>query len=86
MTPNFAIVRIDGPYWPHYRLWLPLFLLWIPAVLLSPFLFLILLVVCLGAGIDFVRAVATLWALLCSLPGIDVRVCTQGKKILIRIL
>jgi hypothetical protein len=86
MTPNFAVVHIEGPHWPNYRLWPPLFLLWIPAVLLSPFIFLILLVICIGARIDFVKAVATFWALLCSLPGTDVRVCTQGKKILVRIL
>ena len=86
MTPNIAIVYIENPHWRGIRLWLPLFLLWIPGILLAPFVLLVLLIVCLVARISFGRAVAAFWAILCSLPGTDVRVCTQGNKILVRIL
>ena len=38
MTPNFAVVHVNWEHGPNSRLWLPLFLLWIPAVLLAPFI------------------------------------------------
>ena len=47
MIPSIAIVHVANPHWRGIRLWLPLFLLWIPALLLAPFVLLILLVVCL---------------------------------------
>ncbi len=86
MIPSIAIVHVANPHWRGIRLWLPLFLLWIPALLLAPFVLLILLVVCLGAEISFGRAVATCWAILCSLPGTDVRVSAQGNNVVVRIL
>ena len=86
MTPNFAIVHVNFPHGPNFRLWLPLFLLWVPAILLAPFVLLALLIACLISGIPFGRTIATLWALLCSLPGTDVRVATEGNKVLVRIL
>ena len=42
MTPNIAIVRIETPHWRMPELWIPLFLLWIPALLLSPLILLLL--------------------------------------------
>lgn len=86
MTPNIAIVHVNYPRGPNFRLWLPLFLLWIPAVLLAPFVLLALLIACLVSGVPFWRTIATLWALVCSLPGTDVRVATEGNRVLVRIL
>lgn len=86
MTPNIAIVHVNYPHGPNFRLWLPLFLLWIPALLLAPFVLVVLLVVCLCLGIPFRRSVATFWAIVCSLPGTDVRVSTEGNRVLVRIL
>jgi hypothetical protein len=60
MTPNVAIVHVSNPSWCGLRLWIPLFLLWIPVVLLSPLLLLILLVLRLALGIrSGVRSAST---------------------------
>jgi hypothetical protein len=86
VTPNLAVVHVNFPHGPNFRLWLPLFLLWVPAILLAPIILLTLLIPCLISGVRFWRAVAALWALLCSLPGTDVRVSTEGNRVLVRIL
>jgi hypothetical protein len=86
MIPSVAVVHLNFPHGPNFRLWLPLFLLWIPAVLLAPFALVILLVVCLALGIPFWRSIATFWAILCSVRGTDVRVATEGNRILVRVL
>jgi len=86
MTPNVAIVHIHNPYWRGCRLWIPLFLLWIPVILLSPLLLLILLAVCFLAKISVWQSIAVFWGILCALPGTDVRVVAQGNHILVEIL
>jgi len=86
MTPNIAIVHVDCHHGPSFRLWVPLFLLWIPAILLAPFILLVLIIASLISRVPFRRAIATLGALLCSLPGTDVRVATEGNRVLVRIL
>ena len=86
MTPNIAIVRIQTRYRRLPDLWLPLFLLWIPALLLAPFVLLILFVACLVVRISFLRAMATLWGILCGLPGTHVRVEANGNNVNVRIL
>lgn len=86
MTPNFAIVHVNYVHGPNFRLWLPLFLLWIPAILLAPFILLALMIACLISGMGFWRCIGAGWSLLCSLPGTDVRVATEGNKVLVRIL
>jgi hypothetical protein len=86
MTPNIAIVRIDSPHWRGIRLWLPLFLLWIPLLLLSPLILLVLLACCITGGIDFFAAIKTFWGILVGLPGTDVRVTANGSKVTVRIL
>ncbi|MGA3011127.1 MAG: hypothetical protein ABSD72_12785 [Terracidiphilus sp.] len=86
MTPNIAIVRIERPYGRGFRLWLPLFLLWIPAILLSPVILLVLFGLCVAGNVSLWRAIAASWAILCGLPGTDVHVRTEGNQILVRIL
>lgn len=86
MTPNLALVEIAGPRWHGMRLWLPLFLLWIPLVLLLPLFVLVLAVVCLVSRVSLWRALAAFWAISCSLPGTDVRVCMQGSQVTVKIL
>jgi hypothetical protein len=86
VTPNLAVIEILAPNWRMPRLWLPLFLLWIPVVLLSP----LILLVFLAAGVVFRispwRAIAVFWGMLCSLPGTDVRVVADGTHVSVRIL
>ena len=86
MTPNIAIVHVSIPHWRSIKLWLPLFLLWIPLILLSPLIFLVILAVCLAGRINPFRAIAAFWAISCALPGTDVRVSSEGNKVLVRIL
>ena len=88
MIPSFATVWIENPdwRWRKLRLWVPLFLLWIPVLLISPLLLLLLLAACVVFQINAWRAIGVFWAIVCSLPGTQVRVCAEGKRIKVRIL
>lgn len=86
MTPNFAIVHVQGPYWRGFKLWLPLFLLWIPLLSLSPLLLLVLLAVCFLGRISPWRAIAAFWGIACSLSGTNVHVKTHDTRVLVRVL
>ena len=86
MTPNIAIVHIQNPQWRGIRLCLPLFLLWIPLIVLSPLILLVLFAVCLAGRINPLRAIAAFWDFSCSLSGTDVRVCADGNRVTVRIL
>lgn len=84
--PNLAILEIQSPHWRMPRLWLPLFLLWLPVILLSPLIVLVVFAACPAGRINPWRAIASFWAILCSLPGSHVHVSTQDSKVLVRIL
>jgi hypothetical protein len=86
MTPNIAIVHVGNPHWRGIHLWLPLFLLWIPLVLLSPLIFLVVCAVCLAGRVNPWRAIAAFWAISCSLSGTQVHVSARGNQVLVRIL
>ena len=97
MTPNFAVVGIETPVFRTPRLWLPIFLLWIPAILLSPLVLLVVLAVWiagsitvrgvrLNGGVNPWRAIAILWGILCALPGTHVRVSAHDAQIQVCIL
>jgi hypothetical protein len=86
MTPNFAVIGVQTPEWHMPRLWVPLFLLWIPVILLSPILFLILVAIAIAARTNIWRLIAILWGILSSLRGTDVRVTADGNHVLVRIL
>jgi hypothetical protein len=86
MIPSFAIVQIDTPGWHGFPLWIPLFLLWIPLALVSPLILLVVPAVCLVGQVSPWRAIATFWAILCSLSGTHVHVRADGRQVLVRIL
>jgi hypothetical protein len=91
MTPNIAIVHVTNPEWRWhgFKLWIPLFLLWIPVILLSPLIFLALLVVlavCILGQVSFFAALGTFWDILCSLRGTNVHVRADRSTVLVRIL
>jgi hypothetical protein len=86
MTPNFAVIGIQTPEWHMPNLWLPLFLLWIPVILLSPVIFLVLVAIAIAARTSIWRLVAILWGILSSLRGTDIRVTAEGNHVLVRIL
>ncbi len=86
MTPNFVIIAIQTAHWRTPRLWIPLFLLWIPIILLSPIIFLVLVAVAIAARTNTWHLIALVWGIVTALPGTDVRVHTEGNKVIVRIL
>jgi hypothetical protein len=89
MIPSLAVVRVESEHFWCPPIPIPLFLLWILVLLLSPVLLIGLLVawaVCLGVGFPLGRAIATAWAILCALPGTQVRVTAEGKHVTVKIL
>jgi hypothetical protein len=86
MTPNFAVVCVENPHWHTPRLWLPLFLLWIPVVLFSPVIFLVLVALAIVTRTTIWRIMAIFWNLVCALRGTDIRVTADGNHVLVRIL
>jgi hypothetical protein len=86
MTPNFAVIGIDTPHWHMPRLWFPLFLLWIPVILLSPLIFLVLVALAIVARTNIWRLIALFWNILASLRGTDVHVRADGNHVVVRIL
>lgn len=86
MIPSIAVVHVQSPHWKGLRLWIPLFLLWIPVLLLSPLLFIVLFGLSVAGRVSPWRATAVFWAILCSLPGTDVRVSGESNHVLVRIL
>lgn len=86
MTPNLAYVRVEWPRGRRIGVWLPLFLLWIPLVLLSPLIVLVVVAVCAAGRVNAWKALAAFWALVVSLPGTDVRMVADGSRVVVRIL
>jgi len=86
VTPNIAVVRIETPHWRSIPLWIPLFLLWIPVILLSPILLLVIVGLSIAGRVDPLRALSVIWGIVCSLPGTNVRVTSEGTKVVVRIL
>ncbi|HEV2215012.1 MAG TPA: hypothetical protein VGR64_06955 [Terracidiphilus sp.] len=86
MTPNLAYVRVERPRGRGFGIWLPLFLLWIPVVLLSPLIVLVVIAICAAGRVNAWKALAAFWDLLVSLPGTDVRVAADGSRVVVRIV
>ncbi len=86
MTPNIAVVRIETPNWRSIPLWIPLFLLWIPVILLSPILLLVIVGLSIAGRVDPLRALSVIWGIVCSLPGTHVRVTAEDTKVVVRVL
>jgi hypothetical protein len=86
MIPNLAYLYVHTPEWRSPRLWIPLFLLWIPVILLSPLILLVIFGLCLAGEVDPFRAIGVIWAVLCSLPGTHVRVSTENTQVVVRVL
>ena len=86
MMPNIAVVQIETPHWRCIPLWIPLFLLWIPALLLSPIILLVIIGLAMAGHVNPWRAIQVFWNIVCSLPGTHVRVVSEDAKVLIRIL
>jgi len=79
-------VGIETPGFTCPRLWLPVFLLWIPVLLLSPLIFVVLLAVSIAGRIGVWRLIAVAWGILCALPGTDVRVTGENARVQVRVI
>jgi len=86
MIPNFAVIGIQTPEWHLPRLWVPLFLLWILLVVLSPLVFLVLAAAAIAVKTTIWRLIAVFWNLLSSLLGTDVQVVADGNRLLVKLL
>ena len=89
MIPNLIVMRIQGEHGWCPPIAIPLFLLWIVMILLSPLILIGLLVlwmICIGLDYDMWKAVGALWGILCALPGTSVRVTAEGRHINVRII
>ena len=90
MIPNVAVLEIESRHFHMPRLWIPLILLWIPLflvlLLISPVLFIAVCAISITTGVGPFRVVRIFWDILCSLRGTDVRVTSNGNKVLVRIL
>lgn len=89
MIPNLIVMRIQGEHGWCPPIPIPLFLLWILLILLSPLILIGLLalwMVCIGLNYPMWRALGALWSMLCALPGTSVRVTVEGRHINLRII
>lgn len=78
MIPFVAVVSLRNQQSRTFRLWIPLFLVWLLllplAILLSPFIF----ITCLVCRVNPWRGVALLWQILTALADTNVEV-EQGS-------
>ena len=90
MIPSVAVLEIESSNFHMPRLWIPLVLLWIPLCLLllliSPVLFIVVCAISMTTGVGPFRVVRIFWDILSGLRGTDVRVASNGNKVLVRIL
>ena len=74
MIPFVAVVSLRNQESRTFRLWIPLFLVWLLllplAILLSPFIF----IACLFCRVNPLRGVAVIWEILTALEDTDVEV------------
>ncbi|HEV2398112.1 MAG TPA: hypothetical protein VGS27_14295 [Candidatus Sulfotelmatobacter sp.] len=74
MIPFVAVVSLRNQESRTFRLWIPLFLIWLLllplAVLISPFVFL----ACLFCRVNPVRGVAVIWQILNALTDTNIEV------------
>ena len=74
MIPFVAVVSLQNQQSRTFRLWIPLFLVWLLllplALLLSPFIF----IACLVCRVNPWRGVALLWQVLTALADTDIEV------------
>lgn len=86
MTPNLAIVRIETPHWRCIPLCIPLSLLWIPVILFSPLIVIVVFGLAIAGRTSPWHAFKVIWDIVSSLPGTHVRVSTDDAKVIVRIL
>jgi hypothetical protein len=86
MIPLLATVSIQPDGRRPFRLWLPLFLVWLLLLMLLLLLSPIVLIACLVCQVNPFKAVAALGGVLCSLTGTHVQIEAPGACVLVRVL
>jgi len=83
MIPLMAVVRVHTEQQHRFRIWLPLFLVWL--VLLPVALLPIIFVVCLACSVNPLRALSACWQLAAGLTGTHVEVGHGKSSVLVHI-
>lgn len=86
MIPTLALVHVEQPSGRRIHLWLPLFLLWILLLILSPLILLLVLVYGLAGQVSPWRVITSFGSLLWNLSGTEVRVAAEGRRVMVRVL
>jgi hypothetical protein len=87
MIPLVGVISVR--HWPRsrsFRLWIPLFLVWL---LLLPFAVLALpvfLVVCLFCRVNPIQAIATVWSIFAAFRDTHIEIDNREALVLIKIL
>lgn len=86
MTPSLAVIRVGGWGWWNVPIVLPLFLLWIPVLLLAPLVLLVALAASVCGRLPVWRGLRAFWDVTCALTGTDVDVLADGHRVSVRIM
>lgn len=87
MIPMVGVISVN--HWPRsrsFRLWIPIFLLWLLLLPLAVLAFPVLLIVCLIAQVNPFSVIATFWGILGGLRDTHIEVNNRDALILVRIL
>lgn len=87
MIPMVGVISVN--HWPRsrsFRLWIPIFLLWLLLLPLAVLAFPVLLIVCLIAQVNPFSVIATFWGILAGLRDTHIEVNNRDALILVRIL
>jgi len=86
VIPSLAVLQVKAPHFRMPRIWLPLFLFWIPVLLVSPLIFIVIFGLSMAGRISPWRAIAVFWSILCGLSGTHIHISTHDSKVLVRII
>ena len=86
MTPSLAVVRVGSAGWSKIPIVLPLFLLWIPLLLLAPLVLAAAVAVSAVGRLPVWRALRAFWDVSCALTGTDVDVLVDGHRVWVRLV
>jgi hypothetical protein len=87
MIPLVGVISVrDWPRSRSFRLWIPLFLIWLLVLPLALLLLPVFLVVCLFCRVNPFEAIATFWNILAALKDTHIEIDNCNALVLIRIL
>lgn len=87
MIPLIGVVSFRR--WPHsrsFRLWIPLFLLWILLLPLAVLFLLLLFPVCLISRVNPFKAIAAFWSIFSAFRNTHIEIDNGEALVLVRVL